>query len=125
MQKLAGIVIALLIGSGVVWMKYSDKGNSSAEVREAMLAIIASAPDYAEHQPYYQTLLDRHHELLFDEHYKMGGRRSSGSFDAQQYAETLFQAMANDAKREGHEAEAGFLQVMHDSIKAERPFEGV
>ncbi|MEM8758254.1 MAG: hypothetical protein AAGF47_10795 [Planctomycetota bacterium] len=116
MGKLGGIVVALVIAGVMVGLKYSNKSDSADEYREQVSMLLATIPDYAEAGDYYEGLCDVHHERVFEEHYTMGGRRSSSSFDADAYIHDLLKTMAADATRSGYEIQAAHLTELEQGV---------
>lgn len=119
MGKVGGNIVALVIAGVMLSMRYSDKSDASGEYREQVSVLLASLPDYAEGQEYYEALCDQHHEACFDEHYRIGGRRSGPSFDSDAFIHDLLERMAADAKSKGHTEQAGHLEELERLVYTE------
>ncbi len=103
MGKLVGILLAIVIGGSLSYMKFSQQDDDSAEVREMAIAVMEDRlPTYETHEALYVQWLDAHHPAIFDRHYMMGGRRSGASFDEVAYWEDIFAAIADSAARDGY-----------------------
>ncbi|MEO1534957.1 MAG: hypothetical protein AAFS11_05285 [Planctomycetota bacterium] len=116
MGKVGGIVVALINAGVVLGMKFSNKSDASGEYREQVSVLLATLPDYEQGKDYYEALCDQHHESCFDEHYKMGGRRSGASFDSDAYIHDLLKRMAADAKANGHASQAEHLAALEQDV---------
>ncbi|HEY7615986.1 MAG TPA: hypothetical protein VH744_04225 [Terriglobales bacterium] len=78
------LTIAVVIAAFVGWKMY-NKNKSSAAVREQAIALVKAFPQYDENKAYYDEAFDELHGQAFDQAYKMGGRRTSASFDEKAY----------------------------------------
>ncbi|MEL6499047.1 MAG: hypothetical protein AAF937_02545 [Planctomycetota bacterium] len=116
MGKVGGFVVALIIAGVVLGMRFSDKGDASGEYREQVSALLATLPDYAEAEAYYEGLCDQHHEECFDNHYRIGSRRSGPSFDSDAYIHELLKRMAADARANGHTVQAEHLAFLEKDV---------
>ncbi len=119
MGKLGGIVIALIIAAVLVGMKYSNKDDAAADTRAQVSALLQTLPDYDEAGPWYEGLADTHHEAVFEDHYQMGGRRTSTSFDAMAYIHDLLDHMIQDAESANQEARADLMRQLKQEVYIE------
>lgn len=108
-----------LIACGVIWYKYSQKGDIERDCREQILTHMHNMPDFAGNEPLYTELLDHHHEMAFDHHYTIGGRRSSSKFDSEGYLDELFGSMADEAQRRQQTKAAEHLRELRTHITFE------
>lgn len=116
MQRVIGYAVAIVIGIAVVGYKFSQKGDQSQQVRDEVVAILEEAPDYETHGTLYLGWLDAHHEVVFDKHHMMGGRRSGQSFDGGAYLEEIFDAMVADATAAGYTDQAAEIQILRQTV---------
>ena len=116
MRSLGGaLVLVVLIGFGM-YMKYSRKGDLSAEMRVVALESIATCATYEKNAAYMDQLCDQCHDSAFDSAYRMGGRRSGGSFDEEKYILALFKEMSDRAAAEGRKDVAEELREFRAEI---------
>ena len=116
MGKVGVVVIALIIGIVVVSMQYSKKSDLADDTRLQVTAFLESLPDYSEAGPYYESLADTHHEAIFAEYHKTGGRRTRSSFDSMGYIKELLEEMAKDAENNNQTARAGYLRELKGGV---------
>lgn len=122
MEKVGGIIVALLIACGIVWWKYEQKGEVGEEGHQIALVILETAmPNWATHESLYTQWLDEHHERLFDEHYRVGSRHTRTKFDENAYWNELFTAMAGSAKGAGYTDCEGYLLALREDFTANAP----
>ncbi len=119
MVKAGGIIVAVVIAIVAVGFKFSNKSDASDDVREQVTTLLVTLPDYEQARDYYEGLCDTHHELAFEEHYKMGSRRTGASFDHNGYIHDLLQRMAADAQRSGYEPQAKHLRELEKDVYVE------
>lgn len=119
MGKVGGIIVALVIASVVVGFQYSNKGELADETRVQVSELLLTLPDYDEAGAYYEGLADVHHEGAFEHHHKMGGRRTSSSFDSMGYIRELLELMAKDAESSNQEVRAGYLRQLKSEVYIE------
>lgn len=119
MGRLAGTVIALIIGIVVVTMKFSARDDSSQTVHDEIVAYLEQIPDYNTYGSLYLQWFDAHHEEAFHEHYMMGGRRSSAHFNGNDYLDDVFEAMSNDAFAAGYKDQAANIEALRKQIDFE------
>ncbi len=94
MEKIGGIIFALIIAGGLTAWQYSKKGESSVEYRDAMISVYASACNDQVEIDYVTGVITFVHERAFEDAYRTGSRRTSSSMDDYAYAESLQQAVA-------------------------------
>ncbi len=119
MGKVGGIVVALVIAGVLVGLRFSNKDELAADTRVQVTELLMNLPDYNEAGPYYEGLADTYHEAIFDQHHKMGGRRTSSSFDSMGYIHELLEMMANDAERNNQDVRAGYLRTLKSEVYIE------
>ncbi len=100
MEKIGGIIFALIIAGGFVAWKYSQKGTASNEYRDAMISVYETACNDQAEIDYVTGVVTSVHESAFEDAYMMGGRRSSASMDDYAYAESLQRALAAQLTRD-------------------------
>ncbi len=116
MGKLGGIVVAIAIACGFVWMDYSKKGDNKEELREVAFEVFAVLPDYEANQSEYEYYFDMYHDDAFENHYRMGGKRRSASFDEEAYWIEMFGLMIDSAKADGEDDIAESLESLQDEM---------
>ncbi|GAB5496545.1 MAG: hypothetical protein Phyf2KO_16250 [Phycisphaerales bacterium] len=119
MGKVGGIVVALVIAAVMIGLKFSKKDELATDTRVQVTELLTTLPDYNEAGPYYEGLADVHHERVFDHHHKMGGRRTSSSFDSMGYIRELLEEMAKDAERNNQDVRAGYLRDLKSDVYIE------
>ena len=112
MQKLARVGIAVLVVGGVIGLKFYNKGSAEAEIKTGMHEWVANAPGYSDDPAYAEALFEKCHPPAFENSYTVGGRRSGARFDDDRYIAELTQAMAAQAKKDGHAPFAAGLEEM-------------
>jgi len=90
------VVIAVVVG-----IKLHNKGKASDQVREQVMALVREFPGYAENQAYYDEAFLACHAKGFEHSYKIGGRRTSSSFDEKRYLAILIALMKQKATEDG------------------------
>jgi hypothetical protein len=111
MKKLKGILVfAVLVAVFIGWKMY-DKRKASAAVREQSVQLLHSFPKYDENKAYYDGAFDELHGEAFDQAYKMGGRRTSASFDERTYLAVLVALYQRKAKADGKAELADDLEL--------------
>ncbi len=124
MGKAGGIIVALIIAAVAVGLKYSNKSDESGHIRGLVTELLVTMPDYDEAGPWYEGLADTHHEAAFTHHYKMGGRRTSSSFDQMAYIHELLDQMAKTADQQNQSVRAGYLRELRKTVYVEPAGEG-
>lgn len=112
MGKLGGIVVAIAIACGLVWMNYSEKGDDKQELREVAFEVFAVLPDYEANQSEYEFYFDMYHDDAFEKHYRMGGKRRAASFDEEAYWTEMFGQMITSATADGEDEVAESLRSL-------------
>ncbi|MEX2169739.1 MAG: hypothetical protein WD851_10540 [Pirellulales bacterium] len=117
MSKLLSCIvpIAVLIAAVLGW-KFYNKNQASDAVREQAVVLVQAFPGYEENKAYYDSAFDELHDKAFDGAYNMGGRRTSSSFDEEQYLTFLIglfhrKAIADD-KNDIAKALASYRQTL-------------
>ncbi len=116
MGKAGGIIVALVIAAIAIGLKFSNKSDESEHTREQVYELLHTLPDYDQAGPWYVGLVDTHHEAAFSHHYKMGGRRTSASFDQMAYIHELLDLMAADAERQNQTERAGYIRELRETV---------
>jgi len=119
MGKVAGIVIAIIIGIVMVSMDFSNMAELSEHTRTNVSDLLRTLPDYEQAGPWYEGLADQHHESVFDTHHKMGSKRTAASFDDMGYIHDLLDKMAADADRQNQKERAGYIRELRESVYIE------
>ena len=115
-SKLVGIVVALLIGGGLFWMKFNDKNNDEQDLRNIAYAVLETAPGFDDHESDYEYYFELFHDETFERHYRMGGRRTSASFDEDAYWTELLAEMIRSASADGKAEVATGLTELRDNL---------
>jgi hypothetical protein len=108
------LTIALIIAVFVGWTMY-NKSKASATVREQAALLVQLFPLYRENKDYYDSALDEMHDLAFDQAYKVGGRRTSASFDQERYHAMLVAFYRRKASQDGKAEIADALEEYRKS----------
>ena len=116
MGKMAGIIVAILIACGFVWMDYSKKGDDKQELRDVAFEVLAVLPDYEAHESEYQYYFDMYHDDAFETHYQMGGKRRAASFDEEAYWAEMLGLMINSADADGEDEVAESLRLLQTEM---------
>ena len=103
MEKFGGIIIALLIGGGILWMRTNDKNEDKQELSDIAHEVIAAMPDYDEHGSDYDYYFEMYHDDVFEDHYSIGSKRVGPSFDEDGYWTVMFTSMINTARADGED----------------------
>lgn len=112
--RIAGVVVALIIGLIVA---FSRKGDDGKEVLKDAKQMIRQVQGFHESPEYYERLVDRAHREVFSEAYSMSvGRRSRGTLDEDKYLTDLFARMIQIAQGENADHVAKNLKKLHDEI---------
>lgn len=96
--KIGGIVVALLIAGGLVWMQYSNKGNDEQDLKDVAHEVLMTINDYDQYESDYVFYFDMHHDEAFEDNYQMGGKRRSATFDEDSYWNQILDAMIATAQ---------------------------
>ena len=104
--------LAIIIPIGLV-LSFCNKAEDNADVKTEMLGLMELLPNYDEKKDYYMRLVNANHDSAFEASYREGGRRRSADFDAEKYMSLMTQAMAADARRDGEEAVAGYMEMLY------------
>lgn len=124
MGKVAGVVIAIIVAIVIVSLDFSNKSELGEQTRANVSELLHSLPDYEQAGPWYEGLVDAHHESVFDTHHKMGGKYTQASFDDMGYIHELLDKMAADAERQNQNERAGYLRELRESVYVEPAGEG-
>ncbi len=103
MQKAIAIVIGLCIGGALVVGRFVHLAEVGSEARDVVASYCKHMPSYATDSAYIDDLLEATHEVAFDRHDDLGGRRRAASFDTEAYFFDMFTDMAQQAKADGKE----------------------
>ena len=115
-SKIAGIIVALLIGGGILWMKSSDKSENSQDLRNLVYEVLETADNFDKYESEYQMYFDLYHDEVFDANYRMGGRRTGPSFDEEAYWTEMFTLMIRSADADGETEVADGLRSLRDQL---------
>lgn len=118
-SRLVGSLITLVIIGCLVGYRFMQKDDEAEQIRVQVMGYIEQLPDFDTHALLYTTWFDAHHETLFEQHYRMGGRRVASSFNGDAYIDDLFTAMAIDATAEGYTDQAALLRELGESLYLE------
>lgn len=91
------VVIAALIGGGV-YLKMSNKSEANENTKADMLNIIHEMETYPSNAQALDEMCELAHDAAFEEAYSMGGRRSSGNFNAEKYIDGFIDSMLQQAE---------------------------
>lgn len=111
----AALLVAAVLSFG---FKMWSKSGDNAAIKQEMIEVVATFPNYEEKRAYYHRLIDRHHAAAFEASYALGGRRRSNDFNAEQYVVRIAQAMAETARGDGEPEVSGYLTVFHAMVSA-------
>lgn len=111
----AAILVAAVLSFG---FKMWSKSGDNAHIKQEMIDVVATFPNYEEKRAYYHRLIDRHHAAAFEASYALGGRRRGNSFDAQRYVTSISRAMGETAGSEGEPEVSGYLVLFHGMVSA-------
>ncbi|MCA9272699.1 MAG: hypothetical protein KDA31_06610 [Phycisphaerales bacterium] len=116
MGKAGGIIVALVIAAIAIGLKFSNKSEESDHTRQQVSELLHTLPDYDQAGPWYEGLVDTHHEAAFSHHYDIGGRRRSASFDQMAYIHELLDLMAADADRQNQKERAEYIRELRKTV---------
>jgi hypothetical protein len=94
------VTIGLIVAAVIGWKTY-NKNKASAEVLRQAVVLVQAFPLYEDNQKYFEDSLKEFHDKAFDGAYKVGGRRSSDSFDAELYHTFLVGLYHRKASEDG------------------------
>jgi hypothetical protein len=114
--KLAGVVIALLIGGGVFWMRTQDKNENKTELKAIAYMVLENAENYSKNQSDYEYYFDMFHDDVFEDHYRMGSKRVAPSFDEEGYWTVMFDSMITTARADGEDGVVEGLEQLQDEM---------
>lgn len=113
-RSFGGILVALVIAGFVVYSKFQKQDDAGKETLAQAHALVATCEGYANNKPYYDKVCDEAHELAFDHAYKLGGRRSSGRLEEDQYWREFFEIAISHATRARQKPVADDLTKLRD-----------
>jgi len=116
MEKFGGILIAILIGGGIFWMRTSDKNENKQELSAIAHEVLAMAPDFDEHESDYNFYFEMYHDDVFEDHYRLGSKRVAPSFDEDGYWTEMFTSMISSADADGEDEVVDGLESLRDSM---------
>ncbi len=102
----AAILVSLVIT--FVFRSWS-KSEDNTKIKQEMIEVVATFPNYADKRAYYHRLIDRHHATQFEASYVVGGRRRGNSFDTRRYVISMSRVMAETARGEGETEVSAYL----------------
>jgi hypothetical protein len=114
--KLGGIIIAILIGGGVFWMRTNDKNENKQELREVAYSVLERSPDFSEHETDYEYYFEMYHDDVFEDHYKLGSKRVAPSFDEDGYWTEMFSSMITSAEADGEDEVVEGLELLRGTM---------
>jgi hypothetical protein len=106
------VIPAVVIIAAMLGYQFYNKGQKSAEAREAIQTWVVNAPGYATDTLYYESLLALAHEAAFGKSYDMGSRRRSASLDVNDYVFNVFKTMVERAKEDNRPEVAAELHEL-------------
>ena len=104
-----GWLVAILVLAGVLWFKFSNKNEASAEIKQQAVEIVESFDVSAQEREYCMTLVDKCHDHAFGTSYQMGGRRSSPEFDSDKYIQEFLEHMTTLSRADGEKHVAEYI----------------
>ncbi len=110
MVEIIGILVTALVGVGVYLLKSREMEQATNGSREQIARVLRSFPNWDSHEELYMQWLEMHHARVFDEHFRIVGRRCRMEFDAEGYWNGMFSSMAEQAESGGHTDCAEFLE---------------
>ncbi len=116
MGRVVGIVLALVVGVGVVMYKFSARDEYGHEIHDQIATYLQDLPDYGTHEALYIEWFENSHEEAFDNNYTLGGRRSSGRLDGDAYLDELFEKMSTAAFIAGYKDQAKHLEELRKEV---------
>jgi|688.fasta_scaffold623268_2 hypothetical protein len=105
--------LAVLIGI-VIGFKLYSKHNASEEFRPTAASFVRAFPAYEANKAYFDLALEQFHSKAFDLAYRLGGRRTSASFDPDAYHAFLIAFIMRDAEHQGKSDIAASLNEHRD-----------
>jgi len=116
MEKLGGIIVALLIGGGILWMRTSDKSENKQELSNVAYEVLATIPNYSDHESDYDYYFEMYHDDVFEDHYSIGSKRVAPSFDEDGYWTVMFTSMITTATADGEDEVVEGLEQLRDDM---------
>jgi len=116
MEKLGGIIVAILIGGGIFWMRTSDKNENKQELSDIAHEVLASVPNYSKYESDYDYYFEMYHDDIFEDHYRLGGKYSGPSFDEDGYWTEMFTSMIRSADADGEDEVVDGLTNLRDEM---------
>ena len=104
--------LAIIIPIGLV-LSFCNKAEDNADIKTEMLGLMELMPNYDQKKHYYIRLVNANHDTAFEASYREGGRRRGADFDAEKYMSMMKRAMAADARRDGEEEVAGYIEMLY------------
>jgi hypothetical protein len=105
--------LAVLIGI-VIGFKLYSKHNASEEFRPTAASFVRAFPAYEANKAYFDLALEQFHSKAFDQVYRLGGQRTSASFDPDAYHAFLIAFIMRDAEHQGKSDIAASLNEHRD-----------
>jgi hypothetical protein len=105
--------LAVLIGI-VIGFKLYSKHNASEEFRPTAASFVRAFPAYEANKAYFDLALEQFHSKAFDQAYRLGGQRTSASFDPDAYHAFLIAFIMKDAEYQGKSDIAASLNEHRD-----------
>ncbi len=103
----------------LVAIKFSNRGDDSAQVLSEAKELIAQLEVYKPNAEYLDKLTERAHRHVFDKAYDMGGRRRGATFDEDKYLTALLDYMMAQCRTDRENDIAVALQKMREELAAE------
>ncbi len=100
-KKIGGILVSVAVIGLIVVLRFRQRSEDSAEVRELAMSIISSMDEYEANQAILKTMGDRAHDIAFDAAYTMAGRRTRAKFDEDAYLDAFLRSMIDQASQMG------------------------
>lgn len=116
--KFIGIILAILLGIGLLYAKYGAKDRLAEKVHDDVIAQVSTLPDFGRYEGLYTGLVESHYMEMFEKHTTMTGsrRRTRVEFDREAYMDELFLAMMTDAGNQGYKAQAENLRSLRPNL---------
>lgn len=94
--------LTILIAGAVIGYKFHAKNSTNAELHDSIIKVFENIPQYETEKEYVTKIFDEAHAHAFEAAYKMGGRRTSTSFDKDRYLNLLLTEMTTHASTDKH-----------------------
>lgn len=109
-RSIGGTVVALVIAAGLVGYQFHKKDKTNEEYRQKLHAFVAECDCYDASREYLDGLCDQAHDKAFQDAYRMGGRRTSTKFDADQYVDEAMTFILEQARKDGRKEVVASLE---------------